>query len=291
MKKNYLKTKKPSGKDIRLITLILGLLLFAGSLAAQNSVKLAYNMPVGKTLNYTSVTDISQLMDIEGQAMEVMVNTSFGFKAKLMEKVAEDLKINIIVDSLKMSIDAMGGLTNTRVREIENKSFNMIISPTGSVVDLSEAEKMQFNVEGQGAANLSQSFSNVFPVLPDKNISPGDTWSSVDTIRTSASAASTSQVLESTYRYDGVEKVNGIDCAKISSTITGISETKAQNMGMDIYYSGPVKGQVVMYFAFKEGYFMRRIVSTTLDGNIEVSGAENMSFPITVDTKSTTEVK
>ena len=271
--------------------LILGFLILTGYLSAQSSVRLAYNMPAGKTLSYKSVTSISQLMDIQGQSMEVMVNTAFGFSAKMVDKVEGNLKVNITVDSLTMSINAMGGLTNSRVREIENKSFNMIIAPTGRVVDLSEAENIKFNVESQGITNLSQSFNDVFPVLPDKAVSPGDTWSSVDTVRSSASTASTLHVLESRYRYDGVEKVNGIDCAKISSTITGRSQTQAQSMGMDIFYSGPVTGQVVTYFAIKEGYFLKQDVSTTLNGEIEISGAENMAFPITVDTKTTTEAR
>ena len=291
MKSKLFKNERQPGKVIVMTFIILGFLFITGSLSAQNNVKLAYNMPAGKTLNYKSVTSISQLMDIQGQSMEVMVNTSFGFRVKMVEKAAGNLKINVIVDSLTMSIDAMGGLTNSRVREIENKSFNMIISPVGEIVDLSEAENIKFNVESQGTSNLSQTFRNVFPVLPDKAVKPGDTWSSVDTIRSAASAASTLQVLESSYRYDDVEKVNGIDCAKISSSISGTAETRAQNMGMDIFYSGPVNGQVLMYFALKEGYFMKQDISTTMNGNIEISGAENMSFPITVNTATTTEAR
>ncbi len=292
MKKSYLKSEKLSGKVMRLIFLVLVFLCIAGSLSAQKSVRLAYNMPAGKTLNYSSASAISQLMDIQGQTMEVIVNTAFGFKAKMVEKVGQNLKISITVDSLIMSIDAaMQGVTNSRVKDIEGKSFNMVISPAGKVVDISEAEKIQYSVQDQGNTNLSQSFRNIFPVLPEKSLNPGETWTSNDTIYGYSSVASNIQELENTYKYEGVEKVNGIECAKITSSVKGNAGTKAQSMGMDVSYGGPLQGQATFYFAIKEGFFVKQEVSTRMNGTMEISGPQSMTFPVTVDTRSTIEAR
>lgn len=284
---------KYPGQVMAMVLIFSSLLVFGQTLHGQaNPVKLVYNIQKDKNIRYESKTAVNQTMDINGQTMNVLVDSYLGFKVRMLEKVSENLKYNITLDSLKMSIDAaMQGSSNIRVGELEGKSFNMLISPRGKVVDLSEAEKIRFNIESQGSSNLAESFRDIFPVLPDKAVKPGDTWSSVDTVSSQSSAATTSQILESNYRFEGVEKLNGTDCAKIVSTVKGTAATNAQSMGMDIFYSGPVEGQVTMYFAIKEGYYVKQIVSTKMNGTIEISGAENMSFPIYVDTKSTTEAK
>jgi hypothetical protein len=271
---------------------IVAVMILASSYRTEgqnNTMKLAYNASSGKNLQYESNTSITQTMDINGQTMNVLVNTFLGYKLKMLENIAGNIKYNITVDSLKMSVDAMQGATNSRIKEIEGKSFDIILTPAGKVVDISEAEKIQYSIENQGAVTLAQSFRDIFPILPGKAVKPGDTWSAVDTITNQSSAASTTQIIESNYKFEGIEKMNGTDCAKIISDIKGTAETRAQNMGMDIFYSGPVQGQVVLYFAIKEGYYVKRELSTKMNGTIEISGPENMSFPIFVDTKSVTQ--
>ena len=280
----------------RCLLVIVILLAFsviaADTLIAQNNaVKLAYSTSSGKNLQYQSNTDITQTMDINGQTVNVLVTTFIGFKVKMLEKVSDNLKLNITIDSLKMKVDAMQGANEVKIKEIEGKSFNILLSPRGKIVDISEAEKIQFSMEGQGSTSIAQSFMDIFPRLPEKEIRPGETWTSVDTVTSQSSAASTRQIIESNYKYEGIEKINGTDCAKIVSSIRGTAETRAQSMGMDIFYSGPLQGQVVLYFAIKDGYYVKQELSTKLSGKIEISGPENMTFPIYVDTRSVTEAR
>ena len=49
---------------------------------------------------------------------------------------------------------------------LKGKVFNMVISPAGKTVDITEASKIVYTIEGSGENNLTQAFLNYFPALP-----------------------------------------------------------------------------------------------------------------------------
>jgi len=258
----------------------------------KDPVKLSYNLPQGKSLAYVSKTVVAQAMDISGQTMNVNVENSLSFKMKMVGKSDANFKLEITVDSLSMRVDSpMGGSSDTKIKDVEGKTFNMIMSPFGKEIDYSEATKIEYTAEGAGTANLSQAFSAIFPDLPEKGVNPGDTWTKSDSIINKTAVGQTSQIFQSVNKFEGMEKLDGIECAKITSTLTGTMQTTAQNQGMDIFYSGPIQGTVTLYFAVKEGYFVKQISVMRMSGTVSITGPQNMEFPITMDTTSTLEVK
>jgi hypothetical protein len=191
-----------------------------------------------------------------------------------------------------MKVDSpMGGSMDSKIKEVEGKTFNMIMSPFGKEVEYSEANKIEYTAEGAGAVNMSQAFSSIFPDLPEKGVTPGDTWTKTDSIINKTAVGQTSQIFQSENKFEGMEKLDGIECAKITSTMKGTMQTTAQNQGMDIFYSGPIQGTVTLYFAVKEGYFVKQISVMKMSGTVSITGPQNMEFPITMDTTSTLEVK
>lgn len=255
------------------------------------AVKLTYNMAIGKSLAYSSVTAVSQNMDINGQTMNVLVDNNLGFKIKMLGKVDDNLKFEVTVDSLTTKVDSPNGSTGGKIKDVEGKVFNMIISPLGKEIDVSEAAKIEYSVEGSGNGNLSQSFANIFPDLPEKPINQGDTWTKDDSVINKSAVAKSSLKFQATSKFEGVEKINGMECAKITSSLTGTMATTAQNQGMDIFYSGPYQATVTVYFAVKEGYFVSQETSSKMTGTVEISGPQSMSFPVVMDTRSKIEVK
>jgi len=258
---------------------------------SKDPVKLAYNFAAGKSISYYSATTITQAMDVNGQTMNVLINQNLAFKAKMVSKVNEDFKLEISVDSLVSKVDSPNGSTGGKIKEVEGKTFNMSLSPLGKELDTKEAEKIEFSVEGTPGGNLSQYFANVFPDLPEKPVSVGDVWVKNDTVSSKSATSNTTQIIQSSNKFEGVEKINGVDCAKITSTITGTMQTTTQNQGMDILFKGPLTGTVTLYFAVKVGNFVRREISTKMTGTIDISGAQSMTFPVVMETNSKIEAK
>ena len=91
-------------------------------------------------------------------------------------------------------------------------------------------------------------------------------------------------------KLEGVENMDGIECAKISSQHSGMWTMAVQSQGMDIIIKGPFTGTSECLFAVKEGYFVKNTSSTKMAGELELS-SQGMSMPIVIEMKSVNEVK
>jgi len=254
-------------------------------------VTLAYNFPAGKTLPYVVNTEARQQMDVEGQVMNILASNKLVFKMALKEKRGENLVVGITIDTLSASVDAMGNTTGGVISEVTGKTFNLVLTPGGKIIDNSEGEKITYSIDGQNTGNLGQTLRNIFPTLPSKSVKPGETWTSKDTVKTQSAGANVFQIIESTNTYEKNENVNGIMCAKVVSSVKGTNQTTTQNMGMDILMHGPVTGQSIIYFALDGGYPVRVEEMSKMNGTIEISSPQSMSFPILMEVNTTIQLR
>jgi len=261
---------------------------------AQNSggpVTLAYKYPAGKSIRYLNNTTMAQIMDIQGQTMQTDVTSSFGCNIKSAGSQVTDQKLVITVDTIGQTTNSPMGVAGGSVQGVKGKSCSIIIAPTGKPVDLSEAAGLTYNIEGSGETNLTQILGDFFPLLPKNPVKPGDTWNMTDSVLTKSSAMTMKTIDFSINKLEGLENVNGIECAKISAQHSGTMTMTVQNQGMDIFIKGPYTGTSECLFAIKEGYFVRNTNVTKLTGNIDITTPESMSFPLVIDMKSVNEMK
>ena len=228
-------------------------------------------------------------MDVNGQSMLVNISTSLGCEVKSAGKQGENLNLEIKIDSMAQNVESPQGNAGGPINEVNGKVFNMIISPSGKIIDLSGASKVVYTVEGSGESNMNQSFLSYFPSLPKNSVQPGDTWTSNDTIDSKSQTNSVWMPLEAAYKFEGIEKINGSDCAKITATLTGTRKMTTQSQGMEIHISGPFTGTQTLFFAVNEGYFVKQTVVSKMTGNIEIPD-QNMSFPVVMTITSTNEI-
>jgi len=258
----------------------------SGAVPVKGGVKIVYIYPEGKTFKYVSDTKIVQDMDVNGQSMLVNVAMYLGCEVKAAGKVAENLKLEIRIDSLSQNVESPQGTAGGAVNDIKGKVFNMVISPSGKTLDLSEAAKIVYTMEGSGESNLTQTFLNYFPALPANEVKPGDIWVSNDTVNSKSTTNSVFMPVTSNFKFEGIESIDGVDCAKITSTLSGTRKMSTQSQGMEINTSGPFTGTQVLFIAIKEGYLMKETVNTKMTGTIDIPD-QNMSFPVVMDITST----
>lgn len=255
----------------------------------KGGTKLQYNYPIGKIYKYLTDSKVVEDMDVNGQSMLVNVATSMACEVKAVAKQAENMKLEITIDSLKQNVESPQGSAGGSVKDLKGKIFNMVISPSGKPVDLTEAAKIVYTIEGGGAENLSQSFQTYFPVLPKGEVNPGDTWTTNDTIDTKSAGNTIWMPVQSNFKYEGVETIDGVDCAKITATLSGTRKMSTQSQGMDIKTSGPFTGTTTLFFAVKEGYLVKESSTSKLTGKIEIPD-QNMTLPVVMTITSTQEI-
>lgn len=60
---------------------------------------------------------------------------------------------------------------------------------------------------------------------------------------------------------------------------------------MDIKMRGPVTGTGELFFAPEKGYFLKQALKIRMTGQVEIATPDVMSFPVTMDQSSVTEVR
>lgn len=253
------------------------------------TIKLVYSYPSDRAIKYLNSTKIVQDMDINGQSMLVNVSTYLECMVKQSGKQGGNLKMEIKIDTMATSIDSPQGSSGGTVNELKDKVFNIVISPSGKTTDISEAAKLMYHGAGGEQTDASETFQNYFPALPEAPVKAGDTWITRDTIKGKSLSTSRWMPVESNNKFEGIEKYNGIDCARITATLSGLMKMTNQSQGMDIAVSGKYTGTMILLFAVNEGYFVRESTTTKMTGTIDIT-SENMSFPVVMDITSTNEM-
>ena len=268
-----------------------GLIVLSGLLLCgySQSIRLQYKYPAGRAIKYVTDTKIVQDMDVNGQSMLVNIGRYMGCEVKAAGSIAQNIKLEIKIDSIEQNVESPQGTAGGNITEVKGKSFNIVITPAGKVVDLSEASKIVYTIEGSGEASLGNEFLNFFPSLPDKEMKLGDTWVSNDTLDSKTDNNTVWMPVESTFKFEGIDNINGVDCAKLTATLSGSRKMTTQAQGMEIHTSGPFTGTETLVFAIKEGYFVKESVSTKMTGNLEIPD-QNMSFPVVMTVNSTNEI-
>jgi hypothetical protein len=256
----------------------------------KGTVKLVYNYPSDKTFKYLTASNIVQNMDVNGQSMLVNINSYFGCSVRAAGNQGENLKLEIKIDSVAQTVDSPQGAAGGAVADAKGKTFNMVISPDGKTVDISEASAIVFSIPGSGETNAAQTFMEFFPAIPAGTIKTGDTWITHDTVNSTTPTMTLWMPVEANNKFEGIETVNGIECAKISASISGTRKMTTQTQGMSVIVNGPFTGNVVLFFAVKECYFVKETVVTRMTGNIEIPD-QGMSFSVVMDINSTKEIQ
>jgi hypothetical protein len=94
--------------------------------------------------------------------------------------------------------------------------------------------------------------------------------------------------LQNVHTLEGFETVDGMECARVSTQVTGTISGSGNQMGQDMTFSGTSKGKGVWHFAIKEGIYVKAASEMTTEMSIDVSSA-GITIPMTQTSKS--EVK
>jgi hypothetical protein len=129
-------------------------------------VKLVYIFDQSKSIPYFSAIKVTQTMEVNGQTVHNLVENYLAFKVNLLGSAADTLNLGIKVDSLFTKVETMEGTTGGKIKDVMGKTFNMILSPRGKEINIDEAKKIEYPVEGSPNANISTFFANIFPDLP-----------------------------------------------------------------------------------------------------------------------------
>ncbi len=260
----------------------------ASKSAAPATAVLEYKMPAGRTLTYQSKSEETQVMEVMGQSMDTHSTNSSTVTFKSKGPKDKNLLLGVTLDEMAASLtSSAAGDMSPDLSSLKGKAFDMVLSPLGSEVDVAAAEAIKYDYAG-ATRNVSAGFKMFFPDLPEKPVKVGDTWPSNVGVDEDMGEMKMRMDFKNVCTLEGFETVDGMECARVSTAVTGTLTGSGTQQGMDMTFAGTAKGKETWYFAIKEGLFIKSTSETTTEMSIDVPAA-GMTIPATATAKA--EVK
>jgi hypothetical protein len=251
----------------------------------ESGLILSYRMPEGQTQHYAVAFDQSHTLSAQGQERSFGNGRTIDFSATPAPSSDGNLPMTITIDAMTLTIDTPRGSNELDVQKIREQSFDLTLSPSGEVVDIGKAAEITYFLGGAGEQGIDNDFRYLFPVMPEKPLQVGDSWTHPSGTPGKSFNPQTFIDMRVVNTLAGYETIDGMECAKISSEFSGELVTEGDpKPGMAIS-GGPVTGSGVWYFAYKEGLLVkasRTVVATT---EVQMGGPGTPPVPAAEETK------
>lgn len=285
-------SKNTLNAKLLLVLFILSVIIFSGCAARryilgdpETGLMLQYRIEEKQLLEYKSLEEINQNIEIPGQSVEVNMNSAYKFSVDSKGLKGNNHQLEITINSMDLNIVSPQGEISPDMSNVNGKSFDMILSRLGKEMNLSGAENIQYEIMSGNKRSIVTTFQSIFPDLPDRTVKIGDTWITRDTISDKTGNEEVMIVVESVNTLEGIETVNGHECIKITSPVKGTYIGKGKAQGMDYVSEGEIEGTSTWYFDYKKGILVKDIVNTRTESTITTGNPYNPPIPMVMESK------
>ena len=250
-----------------------------------------YRLPQDQVWKYEAKTNQSSAQEVMGQSYESSTDIVMNYSVKGVGLDEEqNITSQVVMDSMSMVIKSMQGELKPDISAILGKNFVLTFSPKGKKVGFSDPDSIKVDFgPAAGQRGAESFFRNLFPRLSGNPIKIGNSWT-VNEERTEPQGGLNINIkTETVNTVAGFETIAETECLKITTKTTGTVDGKGNQMGADVDFEGDLEGSSVWYYAFKEGAFVKATAEIFVEGTAAVTGPQNLTVPITQETKS--EVK
>jgi hypothetical protein len=302
---------------------LFSILVFGGLLAGcggttepwsdpEGGLILTYRLADGESLQYRAVVGFEESMRIQGRTVGMRsLNTTDltvigGYQEPEPKTPGPEATIGIVpaeqidaarqaaagvengllltlhVDGFSSTVNAMGRELTRDVGEVIDKSIYMALSPRGEPLAIAVGD-LQYRVGPFGFRTLDTDFADFFPVMAEAPVKVGETWvSTADVVDTRDAEMTMALTFENTL--EGVEVVEGLDCARVVSKVLGRLSGETRAPGQDITFRGDITGEDRWLFAYKEGRLVSRQTEINIAGDatdLRGNQGQGMNVPMT----------
>jgi hypothetical protein len=279
---------------------IVTLVLLGFSAEAQKSYVLKQNFPIGKTYDFTLISDqiINQQMAGKKFSLSQNIGTAYSFDIRNGEGLEKDIEVTykrIFMKSkgkgnlLEMDSDDADTTKENSFRGLKGATFHMVMLPDGSIRSLTGIDQMvtkmvsKMKADSAKAANITASLSQQFnaegmkqtmesslKIYPNKSVKIGDSWT-VDT------KMQLTMPVETITKYTLKAVKDNIAYLNINGTL--ISKGSFQSMGnkIDTDLTGTNVGDAEL--DLKTGLILKSHLRMELSGKMQIGG-QNIDFEL-----------
>ena len=245
---------------------------------------LEYRMVDGAPMSYRFTNDVSQVMEVRDQTIPVEFVQSIAFSVDPTGVSGDDYSLRVTIDDLAVSASSPQRNVEADVGGVVGASFGMTLSRIGEEGGLPEAESLQYDMPSEGPRSIVPTFSVMFPDLPGRPVSVGDSWPSSVRMTEPSGSGEADIALDSVNTLEGFETVRGRECARISSVFSGTITGSGAQGGLPWTMTSDITGSGVWYFDHENGVCVSETSEGDATGEITVETPDGtMVMPTTRD--------
>lgn len=236
-------------------------------------------------LRYESTSKMQQQMTFGEQPFQIDADQRSVVTMK--PAAGNPVALQVTVDSTTMKSASPMGDNSPDLSGLTGKPFGMTLSELGKETLAPEAASIQVDL-GQmgGKRGVHADFVDFFENLPAVPVRVGESWNSIDTVTVEQGGMNIVMVVESRSTLTGLEKVRGLECARIIVESKGKMSGSGEQMGAALSMTGDIQSKGAWAFAYKKGLMAESSVETTTESTIEISGPEDMTMPMKTSVKT-----
>jgi hypothetical protein len=274
---------------------VAGLFLFILALGGcgKKDMLLEYRMPKGEEVKYKIKTTDSATSSMSGGPSATKPGdaaTTNQVKQILEAEISQKVKdvdkegimtIEVTYNNFKLTVERDGKSQEIPTAAMEGKSVTMKMNKRGKIIEM-EGE------DGSATTGSMNQMNQTNAIFPEKAVKLGETWENKDNkteIPIPGVDAKIVQNIESTFTLDSIEKVDKVECAKISmkSTVTqktekqkpksttGSGNTTPPPPAVSIEGKGEGKVSGTIYFALNHGKIVKYTSEMTMTNAMTLS--------------------
>lgn len=279
---------------VMLVALGLALSLLPGCAAKKaappgtEAIAMVYNLAKAKPVVYRNVQTASQTMEIMSQYVNIETTRQLTYTLTPGAVENGNQRLTVTIDSLEAGMTTPQGDFTADPAAALGKSFEMTLSATGKELDITGADLIQYAVGAAGQRSVKPDFQAIFPDLPGNPVKIGDTWTTADTLDVDESGMKLKLATTYVNTFEGVETLDGVECARIRSATTGTVTGEGEQQGAPVVVDSKMEGTDLWFFAYKQGMLAKLTSELSMNGNVTVGGAQGMVIPMKQQMKTET---
>jgi len=262
------------------------------SIAGQTK-QLRYNLLPGESYNYTSTTEIKQIVSEMQFTMGTVVATTIKTDVQSIDNNHSTLGVGYSDTKITTSGMAMAGIPDgtTNYDDFSNNNETLILTDRGETLsrDLKTSKKKgKLSPIERNAQSAVKALSYLFTEFPEKPLKIGDSW--MITRNDTIGGKSDNQILSTIklqYTLANYTDTLGFACARLKChSITSTTSGTIEMMGRSMNFEGDGSLIGTVYVELSTGMTLVSTIDNQIDMRISMGGQDGMIVPITVNTHS-----
>jgi hypothetical protein len=261
--------------------IVLMLLCSSLLLYSEEKIAIRFSPPIGERVEYI-VTSLIQSSgsNLLGNDISMNASSNGSITLEVLRVTKNNVYTNLTSDDLLITVQSLSSTRSFNLTTKDGKALRVVFDRTGKVSEVTNLRALK----KQNLMNFSlvQIIRNYFPILPNKPVGVGDSWTENSKLAIPFQGMQLQILLSVKYTLDSIMNTQIGQEASISVDYSVSLQGRRAFGGGTAHFKGNGTGTGYLHFLVSRGYFSEYRLDYEISGNVSVKNKDKliMSIPI-----------